>query len=448
MDTIASFDGTPIAYTVEGHGPPVLLLHGFAADHHANWVEPGIVNALIGAERQVIATDARGHGRSGKPHDPSSYAGDAMVRDAQAVLDHLGVTEVDVVGYSMGAMVSARLVSVDPRARSVVLGGVGGNLMPPEPAEGQPRIADALEAEDPSTIHGAVARAFRAFADRTGADRLALAAIERSTSLRYPVDFAAITVPALVLVGDADALVGSPQAPGRATGRCPGGDRPGGSPHRRATHRSSPRPSRSSSTSSTWTPTPPSSAPWTTAPTPDALRRRARSSAARRWATGSVGSAPSATSRWSSTTWAVAASIVPARAQTRSARARPWSAASVGCQSAATVAPTAHSRAASATQAATARPAASARSANGPSGSRAATAPKRRADSSTEASSMAHTEASASAPPARPAANRRPARGRRRGPGSSGRGRRDAPRAGRCPGSGRSGPGCDGPARR
>jgi len=103
-------------------------LHGFAADHHANWVTPGIVNALTGAERQVIATDARGHGRSGKPHDPASYDGDSMVLDAQAVLDHLGVTEVDVVGYSMGAMVAARLVSVDPRARSVVLGGVASNV--------------------------------------------------------------------------------------------------------------------------------------------------------------------------------------------------------------------------------------------------------------------------------------------------------------------------------
>ena len=211
MDTIASFDGTPIAYTVSGHGAPVLLLHGFAADHHANWVTPGIVNALTGAERQVIATDARGHGRSGKPHDPASYDGDSMVLDAQAVLDHLGVTEVDVVGYSMGAMVAARLVSVDPRARSVVLGGVGGNLMPPTPAEGRPRIADAFEADDPTTIDDATARAFRAFAEATGADRLALAAIERSTSLRYRVDFAAITVPALVLVGDTDTLVGSPQ---------------------------------------------------------------------------------------------------------------------------------------------------------------------------------------------------------------------------------------------
>jgi len=211
MDSLSSFDGTSIAYSVSGHGAPVLLLHGFASDHHGNWVAPGIVNALVGAERQVIVTDARGHGRSDKPHDPASYDGDSMVRDAQAVLDHLGITEVDVVGYSMGSMVSARLVAVDSRARSLVLGGVGGSLAPPQPAAGEVRIADALEADDPSTVKSAKARAFRTFADRTGADRYALAAIDRSTSLRYPVDYDAITVPTLVLVGDKDVLVGSPQ---------------------------------------------------------------------------------------------------------------------------------------------------------------------------------------------------------------------------------------------
>lgn len=211
MDSLVSFDGTRIAYAVEGNGPAVLLLHGFAADHRANWVAPGVVNRLVAADRQVIATDARGHGRSDKPHDPASYDGDAMVRDAQAVLDHLGITEIDVVGYSMGAMVAARLVSVDPRARSVVLGGVAGDLVPPTPPAGSPRIADALEVRDPSTITDPIGRGFRAFADSTGADRLALAAIERSSSLRYPVDFAAITVPALVLVGDEDELLGPPQ---------------------------------------------------------------------------------------------------------------------------------------------------------------------------------------------------------------------------------------------
>ena len=87
MDRVPSFDGTRIAYTAQGSGPAVLLLHGFAADQHLNWARPGVIDALIGAGRRVIATDARGHGASDKPHDPDRYGGDTMVRDARAVDD-------------------------------------------------------------------------------------------------------------------------------------------------------------------------------------------------------------------------------------------------------------------------------------------------------------------------------------------------------------------------
>jgi len=72
-------------------------------------------------------------------------------------------------------------------------------------------LAAALLVDDPERIKHPVGRAFRAFADRSGADRYALAAIERSTSLGSDVDFDAITVPTLVLIGDRDQRVGSPE---------------------------------------------------------------------------------------------------------------------------------------------------------------------------------------------------------------------------------------------
>ena len=174
--------GSASRTSTAGEGPDVLLLHGFAADHHVNWVAPGVVDALVAAGRRVIALDARGHGESDKPHDPAAYENDAMARDAPGLLDHLGVEHVDVVGYSMGALVSTRLVPDEPRARSCVLGGIGGK------SRGRSRvlrhgrrdlIADALEADDAaSSITDASARAFRSFAEQTGADRLALAAIQ------------------------------------------------------------------------------------------------------------------------------------------------------------------------------------------------------------------------------------------------------------------------------
>ncbi len=211
VEHVRSFDGTRIAYAVQGTGPAVLLLHGFAADHVLNWARPGVIDALTAAGRRVIATDARGHGASDKPHDPDRYAGDAMARDAQVVLDHLGVEEVDVVGYSMGAMVAARLVPVEPRTRALVLGGVGATVAPPRTGGRAPEaIAAALLADDPSSIENASGKAFRQFADATGADRQALAALSRSSALRFEVRFDAITVPTLVVVGADDTLIRSP----------------------------------------------------------------------------------------------------------------------------------------------------------------------------------------------------------------------------------------------
>lgn len=212
-DTVRSFDGTRIAYTKRGAGPAVLLLHGFGADRELNWGRPGVIDALVDSGRTVIAPDARGHGASDKPHDPDRYSGDAMVRDARAVLDQLGVDGVDVVGYSMGAMVAARLVPDEPRTRSLVLGGVGESVVPPQSGGRNPEaIATALLAEDASAIGSATGRAFREFADATGADREALAALSRSTSLRYAVRFDEITVPTLVIAGTDDTLIRSPDA--------------------------------------------------------------------------------------------------------------------------------------------------------------------------------------------------------------------------------------------
>ena len=209
LEQFTSFDGTEIAYLDVGRGPVVLLSHGFAADHRLNWVAPGVVDALVASGRRVLAPDARGHGRSSKPHDPAAYGGDAMVRDVRALLDELTIDRVDVVGYSMGSLVSSRLVPLEPRSRSLVLGGIGDRLGSEQRPANSEAIARALEADDPTAIADPGARAFRAFADATGADRQALAAIQRAP-LGGPADLGAIGVPTLVITGDADTLVGSP----------------------------------------------------------------------------------------------------------------------------------------------------------------------------------------------------------------------------------------------
>lgn len=115
-------DGVKIHYIVEGKGEPVLLIHGFAASLDMNWVLPGIVKNLA-KDYQVIALDNRGHGRSDKPHDAKKY-GVEMVEDAVRLLDHLKIKKAHVVGYSMGAMITNKLLLTHPdRLLSATLGG-------------------------------------------------------------------------------------------------------------------------------------------------------------------------------------------------------------------------------------------------------------------------------------------------------------------------------------
>jgi len=119
-----SSDGVPIWYADLGSGDPVLLLHGFSVQAERNWLSPGIAQALSSTFR-VIAPDLRGHGRSGKPHDPSAY-GRAVLEDAVRLLDHLGVESTHVVGYSTGAQVALSMITEFPqRVRRAVLGGGG-----------------------------------------------------------------------------------------------------------------------------------------------------------------------------------------------------------------------------------------------------------------------------------------------------------------------------------
>ncbi|MDE2691216.1 MAG: alpha/beta hydrolase [Acidobacteriota bacterium] len=117
-------DGVEIHYLVEGRGDPVVLLHGITGTAASNWGGPGIIGRLA-EEFQVISVDQRGHGMSGKPHDPASY-GERMALDVVDLLDHLRLQQAHVVGYSMGGFITMKLVALAPdRLMSAVVGGAG-----------------------------------------------------------------------------------------------------------------------------------------------------------------------------------------------------------------------------------------------------------------------------------------------------------------------------------
>lgn len=117
-------NGVKIYYTVEGKGEPVLLIHGFSVNTVVQWGMPGITKALA-KDYQVITLDNRGHGRSGKPHDPKLY-GLEMVADQVRLLDHLKIKRAHVVGYSMGSFIVQKMATLYPeRILSMTLGGAG-----------------------------------------------------------------------------------------------------------------------------------------------------------------------------------------------------------------------------------------------------------------------------------------------------------------------------------
>jgi len=199
-----------IAYLDTGKGDPIVLVHGFGSTKEINWVNPGWVETLTDDGRRVIALDNRGHGASSKLYDPADYDRAVMADDVRALMDHLEIERADVMGYSMGARITANLVIAHPgKIRSAILGGVGKRLITGGGLPGP--IAEALEAADAGEITDPVGIMFRRFADQTKSDRLALAACIRGGGPPLKPDVvAAIRVPLLVAVGTRDAIAGSP----------------------------------------------------------------------------------------------------------------------------------------------------------------------------------------------------------------------------------------------
>lgn len=205
-------DGVEIAFLDEGAGDPVLLIHGFASNTVVNWVDTGWVRFLTSNGFRVISIDNRGHGRSQKLYRVEDYGAPQMAEDARRLLDHLGIPRADVMGYSMGARITAFLALAHPdRVRSCIFGGLGINMV--RGMAGTGPIAHALEAESIDQVTNPTARTFRAFAEQTNSDLKALAACIRSS--RDPItaeDVGRIACPVLVVVGSDDVVGGSASA--------------------------------------------------------------------------------------------------------------------------------------------------------------------------------------------------------------------------------------------
>ena len=204
-------DDAEIAYEVIGEGAPILLIHGFASNAKVNWLETLWVDELVNDGRQVIMFDNRGHGNSEKIYRTEAYGAHIMAEDAFRLLEHLGHGQADVMGYSMGARISAFLSIHHPEVvRSAVFGGLGEAMIIGVP--GSEDIALALEAENASDIADPSARAFRLFGEATNSDLRALAACIRSSRVKISAEMLGqIQAPVLVAVGETDTIAGKPE---------------------------------------------------------------------------------------------------------------------------------------------------------------------------------------------------------------------------------------------
>jgi len=120
-----SFDGVELAWTEMGEGRPVVLIHGYFSNAEVNWIKYGHAARIAASGFRVIMPDLRAHGQSAKPHDPAAYPPDVLMRDGLALIAHLGLTDYDLGGYSLGARTVVRMLANGANPRRVILSGMG-----------------------------------------------------------------------------------------------------------------------------------------------------------------------------------------------------------------------------------------------------------------------------------------------------------------------------------
>lgn len=199
-------DGTAIFLDVVGTDtgrPPLLLSHGYAAS--AEMWKPNL--DALGADRQVILWDMRGHGRSASPPDPDAYSEALAVADMAAVLDEVGVDQAICGGLSLGGYLSLAFALAHPqRVAALVLVDTGPGFRNAEGRQKWNRLASSI-----ATSYERDGLAAMPDSAEVGAgphDPVGLALAARGVLLRHDsrvIDaLPAIEVPTLVVVGALD----------------------------------------------------------------------------------------------------------------------------------------------------------------------------------------------------------------------------------------------------
>jgi 3-oxoadipate enol-lactonase len=250
--TIETGGGVTLAGERAGEGRPVVLLHGLTATRR--YVVMGS-RALERSGHDVVAYDARGHGRSSPAPDRSAYGYERLTDDLAAVLDAQGFARAVLAGASMGAHTALALALRSPeRVAGLVLITPGVDPLRPHDASELAQWDALAHGLREGGVEGfvaaydlaAVPAAFRLTIARVLRQRLgahehpaavadALEAVPRSPPFASLDDLAAITVPSTVVASRDEADPGHPlEVAERYAARIPGAqlviEEPGRSP--------------------------------------------------------------------------------------------------------------------------------------------------------------------------------------------------------------------------
>jgi pimeloyl-ACP methyl ester carboxylesterase len=118
-------DGVELAYHELGRGRAVILLHGLFSDANMNWIRFGTAERIAAEGFRVIMPDLRAHGLSGKPHGAEHYPKGILARDTRELVAHLGLTDFDLGGFSLGSRTTVEAVGEGMKPRRAILGGTG-----------------------------------------------------------------------------------------------------------------------------------------------------------------------------------------------------------------------------------------------------------------------------------------------------------------------------------
>lgn len=209
LHRFASFDGAEIVWRETGEGRPVVMLHGFFSDAQTNWIRYGHAAAIAARGFRVIMPDLRAHGDSAKPHDAAAYPPDVLATDNLALVAHLGLTDYDLVGYSLGARTSLRMLIMGATPRRTVISGMGyqGTIDAQRRGDFFRRVLTEIGSFERGTPEWFA----EAFLKTSGGDPKALVHILDTFVSSTDVELAALSRPILILCGEDDQDNGSAQ---------------------------------------------------------------------------------------------------------------------------------------------------------------------------------------------------------------------------------------------